>query len=231
MKVLLIDNDRELTEVTAFALRRAGFLVIATSDSETALDVWADEQPALVVLEIQLPKKDGLTLCRELRARDKVPIIILSACNTDNDVVRGLEAGADDYLTKPFSPRQLVARAYAVLRRYQALWQQPTLVVSDLVLDPNYQCAQLPGGMVRLTKLEFRLLYYLVVNQGHVVPTDTILLHVWGFAGVGDRTMVKQLVYRVRQKLADTTFSQVCIETVPGIGYTIARDRAVNSSF
>ena len=105
MKILLVDDDTTLLEVTAFALRRAGFLVIAAYDGDQALRVWSDEQPDLVILDIQLPGKDGLTLCREIRATSTTPIILLTVRNSDEDIVHGLEIGADDYLTKPFSPK------------------------------------------------------------------------------------------------------------------------------
>jgi DNA-binding response OmpR family regulator len=223
VKILLVDDDTTLLEVTAFALRRAGFLVVLAQDSEQALRVWSAEQPDLIILDIQLPGKDGLMLCREIRALSNVPIILLTVRSSDEDIVHGLEIGADDYLTKPFSPKQLIARARAVLRRSSALPKPAQLVTGDLVLDTTQQMVRTPNGEVRLTSLEFRLLHYLLINQGQIVPIDAILNHVWGYADSGDRKLLKQLVYRVRQKIESPGEDQQYIATIPGVGYTIAK--------
>jgi DNA-binding response OmpR family regulator len=223
VKILLVDDDTTLLEVTAFALRRAGFLVVLAHDSEQALGVWSAEQPDLIILDIQLPGKDGLTLCREIRALSNVPIILLTVRTSDEDIVHGLEIGADDYLTKPFSPKQLIARARAVLRRSSALPKPAQLAAGDLVLDTMQQMVRTPNGEVRLTSLEFRLLHYLLINQGQIVPIDAILNHVWGYADSGDRKLLKQLVYRVRQKIESPGEDQQYIATIPGVGYTIAK--------
>jgi DNA-binding response OmpR family regulator len=156
MKVLLVDDDTTLLEVTAFALRRAGFLVILAYDAEQALHVWSAEQPDLLIIDIQLPGKDGLTLCKEIRTISSVPIILLTVRNSDEDIVHGLEIGADDYLTKPFSPKQLIARARAVLRRSSTVPKQAQLVAGELVLDTAEQVVRTPYGTTRLTPLEFR---------------------------------------------------------------------------
>jgi DNA-binding response OmpR family regulator len=223
MKILLVDDDLTLAEVTAFALRRAGYVVVAAHDGDEALRVWEAEQPDLIILDIQLPGQDGLTLCRAIRQVSSVPIIMLTVRNSDDDIVLGLELGADDYLPKPFSPKQLIARAGAVLRRSIAVPRHGRLVAGELALDTAHQVAHTPQGSVRLTPLEFRLLHYLLVNHGQVVPTDTILTHVWGYADSGDRALLKQLVYRLRQKIEPPEARRHYIETVPGIGYTIAR--------
>jgi DNA-binding response OmpR family regulator len=225
MKILLVDDDTTLLDVTAFALRRAGFLVMLAHDSEQALRVWSAEQPDLIILDIQLPGKDGLTLCREIRAISSVPIILLTVRNSDEDIVHGLEIGADDYMTKPFSPKQLIARARALLRRSSALPKPAQLAAGDLVLDTTQQLVRTPSAEVRLTPLEFRLLHYLLINQGQIVPTDAILTHVWGYADSGDRALLKQLVYRVRQKIGSPDTDTQYIETIPGVGYTISSDR------
>lgn len=224
MKVLLADDDTTLAEVTAFALRRAGFLVITVPDGEQALQVWAAEQPDLVILDIQLPGLDGLEICRQIRAESTVPIIMLTVRNSDDDIVRGLELGADDYVPKPFSPRQLIARAHAILRRSAAAPKLARLEVAGLVLDTAQQHVETPKGTVRLTPLEFRLLHYLLANRGQVVPTDSILNHVWGYANSGDRPLLKQLVYRLRQKIEPPDSARQIIETIPGTGYRIARE-------
>lgn len=225
MKILLVDDDTTLLEVTAFALRRAGFLVVLAYDGEQALRIWSDEQPDLVILDIQLPGKDGLTLCREIRELSNVPIILLTVRSSDEDIVHGLEIGADDYLTKPFSPKQLIARVRAVLRRSNALPRPAQLTTGDLVLDTMQQVVRTPNVEVRLTSLEFRLLHYLLIHKGQIVPTDAILTHVWGYADSGDRKLLKQLVYRVRQKIEAPGDEQQYIATIPGVGYAIAIQR------
>lgn len=223
MKILLVDDDATLAEVTAFALRRAGFLVVLAHTGPEALELWQRENPDLLILDIQLPGKDGLTICREIRKTSTVPIIMLTVRGSDDDIVQGLELGADDYMAKPFSPRQLIARAKALLRRSQVVPRQAMLELHDIVLDTGQQLVNTPRGPVRLTPMEFRLLHYLLVNRGQVVPTDTILNHVWGYADVGDRALLKQLVYRLRQKLEPPEAVGQYIETIPGVGYTIRK--------
>jgi DNA-binding response OmpR family regulator len=221
MRTLLVDDDTTLSELTAFALRRAGFAVSLAYDGAQALELWEREQPDLLILDIQLPGMDGLSLCRTIRQRSDVPIIMLTVRNSDEDVVHGLEIGADDYLTKPFSPKQLIARARAVLRRRQALPPPAQFTAGDLTLDTAQQIAHTAQGPVHLTGLEFRLLHYLMLNQEQVVPTEALLLHVWGYADSSDRAMLKQLVYRLRQKLGAAEAGGGRLETVAGVGYRL----------
>lgn len=225
MKLLLADDDAALAEVTAFALRRAGYAVVTAGHGVQALERWAAEQPDLVLLDIQMPQKDGLAVCRELRTQSDVPIIMLTVKSSDDDVVGGLQLGADDYVTKPFSPRQLVARIEAVLRRRGPV-PASRLTAGAITLDPDQHVMLVAGQPVRLTRLEYRLLHYLLVNQGQVLPTETIVSHVWGY-GDGDRSLLKQLVFRLRGKIAAAGGDDRVIATVAGIGYTIARERAV----
>jgi DNA-binding response OmpR family regulator len=210
--------------VTAFALRRAGFLVVNAYTGPEALELWQRERPDLLILDIQLPGKDGLSLCREIRQTSNVPIIMLTVRGSDDEIVQGLELGADDYIPKPFSPKQLIARATALLRRSQVVPRQTRLTFYDLTLDTGQQLVQTPRGPVRLTPMEFRLLHYLLVNQGQVVPTDTILSHVWGYTDSSEQALLKQLVYRLRQKLEPPDAPVQYIETVAGVGYTIREE-------
>lgn len=225
MKLLLADDDAALAEVTAFALRRAGYAVVMAADGVQALECWAAEQPDLVLLDIQMPYKDGFAVCRELRAQSTVPIIMLTVKSSDDDVVDGLQLGADDYVTKPFSPRQLVARVEAVLRRRGPV-PQSRLAAGQIALDPEQHLMLVTGQPVRLTRLEYRLLHYLLVNQGQVLPTEAIVSHVWGY-GDGDRGLLKQLVFRLRGKVATAGGDERVIATVAGVGYTIERERVV----
>ncbi len=221
MKILVVEDDLSLSDIIGFTLRRAGFEVTTAFDGEDALVAWADDAPALVLLDLNLPKLDGLTVCRRIRAEGKTPIIILSVRGGDEAVVQGLELGADDYIVKPFSPSQLVARVRAVLRRVETTPLPGPLTVGELVLDRNRNEVQRNGqSPIRLTPLETRLLESLMLNVGQVMPAELLINAVWGIDG-GDRTMLKQLVYRLRSKLeADPTQPRL-LETVPGIGYAL----------
>jgi DNA-binding response OmpR family regulator len=227
MKVLIVDDDRVLADVLAFTMRHAGFEVIRAFDGEAALQRWAEDQPDLIVLDVNLPKLDGFAVCRRIREQADTPILLLTVRDEEDDIVHGLELGADDYITKPFSPRQLVARAQTVLRRAGKMPAPAIRQVGELTLDPNRREIRIGGGdAISLTPLESRLLNYLMLNARHVLTAETIIEHVWGAQG-GDRDMLRQLVHRLRSKIAqacppqgepDPTHPDY-IETVPGLGY------------
>lgn len=223
MKVLIVDDDLVLADVVSFTLRRAGFEVVLAHDGQAALERWQAESPDLIVLDLNLPKLDGLAVCKQVRAQSATPIIILSVRDEEDDVVRGLELGADDYIIKPFSPRQLVARANALLRR-AGIPSTPAgpLSVGDLTLDASRsQVLQDDQPLAQLTRLECRLLEVLLRNSGQVLPFDTLIDHVWGPEG-GDQGMLKQLVYRLRRKIEPDPSQPTYLETVAGVGYTVA---------
>jgi DNA-binding response OmpR family regulator len=228
MKALIVDDDRVLADVVAFTLRREGFQVVQAFDGEAALQRWTEEQPDLIVLDVNLPKLDGFAVCQRLREQTDTPILLLTVRGEEDDIVYGLELGADDYITKPFSPRQLVARAQAVLRRAGKTPAPAIRQVGELQLDPSRREICIGDGeTVTLTPLESRLLDYLMLNAGHVLTNEAIINHVWGPEG-GDRDMVRQLVHRLRAKIAqacdisadkpDVT-GPIYVETVPGLGY------------
>jgi DNA-binding response OmpR family regulator len=228
MKALIVDDDRVLADLVAFTLRREGFEVIQAYDGEAALQRWAGEQPDLIVLDVNLPELDGFTVCQRIREQANTPIILLTVRGEEDDIVRGLELGADDYIPKPFSPRQLVARAQAVLRRAGKTPVPAICHVGELTLDLSRREVRIgQGETISLTSLESRLLDYLMANAGHVLTTEALIDHVWGPKG-GDRDMVRQLVRRLRSKIARTGqggagepehVHPVYIETVPGLGY------------
>lgn len=220
MKILVVEDDLSLSEVLAFTLRRASYKVIIAHDGVAALQLWEAEKPGLVLLDLNLPKLDGLAVCRQIRSQTQTPIIILSVRNSDEAVVRGLELGADDYIVKPFSPNQLVARIRAVLRRTGMIDTTSVLEMAGLAFDHSRNEVQRPGGEpVRLTPLEAKLLEKLILHAGQVLATESLITAVWGTEG-GDRTMLKQLVYRLRAKIDTDDFPSSLIETVPGIGYS-----------
>jgi DNA-binding response OmpR family regulator len=225
MKALIVDDDRVLADVLAFTLRREGFQVFLAYDGEAALARWAEEQPDLVVLDVNLPKLDGFAVCRRIREEADTPILLLTVRNEEDDIVHGLKLGADDYITKPFSPRQLVARAQAVLRRAGRTAASPTREVGGLHLDASRRELRIgQGEPVTLTPLESRLLDYLMLNAGHVLTAEAIIDHVWGAEG-GERDMLRQLVHRLRSKISEASGAESqeggvdYIETVPGLGY------------
>ncbi len=239
MKALIADDDRVLADVLAFTLRREGFEIILAHDGEMALQRWLDEAPDMVLLDVNMPKLDGFAVCRRIREQADTPIILLTVRGEEDDVVRGLELGADDYITKPFSPRQLVARAQAVLRRAKKNVVPAVLRVGDLALEPSRRELRVISGKpdgrsggepVALTALESRLLDYLMLNAGHVVTSEAIIGHIWGSDGA-DRDMLRQLVRRLRSKIAlarqsgaDYPDGPPYIETVPGLGYGLTVD-------
>ncbi len=173
MKALVVDDDRVLADVLAFTLRREGFEVVQAYDGEAALECWAEEQPDLVVLDVNMPRLDGFAVCQRIREQADTPIILLTVRGEEDDIVHGLKLGADDYVTKPFSPRQLVARAHAVLRRAGRSVAPAIRQVGELTLDPSRRELSTGGVPVPLTPLESRLLDYLMLNAGHVLTAES----------------------------------------------------------
>ncbi len=221
MTILVVEDDLALSDVLAFTLRRAGFAVATAFDGLAALDQWRTVQPELIILDLNLPKLDGIGVCRQIRASATTPILILSVRGGDEAVVQGLEAGADDYVVKPFSPSQLVARVRALLRRAGNINPRLELTSGPLTLDRSRsELVTGQGTPVRLTALELRLLEALLLQAGQVLTADALIGAVWGIEG-GDRTMLKQLVYRLRIKLDAEAPGAVQIEAVPGIGYAL----------
>lgn len=219
MKVLIVEDDLPLSDVLVFTLRRAGYKPITAHDGLTALEVWRTEQPDFILLDLNLPQLDGLVVCRRIRNEADTPIIILSVRGGEANVVKGLELGADDYLVKPFSPGELVARMRAVLRRLGKTPAASELSAAGLTLDRSRnEVWRERGETIHLTPLEASLLEALMLNPGRVLTADILIDTVWHAEG-GDRTMLKQLVYRLRAKIEPDPSDPVYIETVPGVGY------------
>lgn len=220
MKVLVVDDDRVLADLVGFTFRREGYEVLQAYDGNTALQRWMEEQPDLIILDVNLPGINGFAVCQQIRAQDDVPIILLTVRGEEDDVIYGLQIGADDYVAKPFSPRQLVARAQAVMRRVNMASVQPTKYqVGDLELDPNRRTVRIGQNKpVTLSRLQYKLLDYLALNAGHVLTAGAIIDHVWGPQGA-DNDTVRQLVRRLRSKIEPDPDQPQYIETVPGLGY------------
>jgi DNA-binding response OmpR family regulator len=221
VKVLLVDDDPDLLAVTGFALQQAGFLVVTAADGPAALEVFRREQPDLAVLDINMPRMSGFELAQKLRERSRIPLVMLTARGEEADIVRALGLGADDYLTKPFSPKILLARLKALLRR--AGNETPErVVVGVLSLDVNELALHgLPSGPVRLTPLESRFLQLLFAHAGRTVNAERLLVHVWGNRAGGNRQLLKQLVHRLRQKVERDPADPKLIKTMPNAGYQL----------
>ena len=225
MKALVVEVNETISDVIGFTLRREGFEVEQVYNGEAALRRWAEIQPDLVVLAVNIPGVDGFTVCQRIREQADTPIIMLNASPEENGIVHGLDLGADDYLVKPFSPRLLIARAQAVLRRAGKRPTRASRRVGRLVLEPKRRELHLGEcDSVTLTRLENRLMDYLMLYGGTVLSAETIINQVWGAEG-GDQDMLRQLIYRVRGKLgqacekADVCVDKYFIENIPGLGY------------
>ena len=221
MKILVVDDDADLRGLIGYALRQAGYLVVEAADGPSGVELFAREEPDLVVLDVNLPKLGGFEVCRRIRQRSAAPVMMLTVRSSEEDQVQGLDLGADDYLTKPFSPKTLLARVRALLRRTGTERPAP-MVVGDLAVDGEAQTVSVKGAApVRLTHLEFRLLQLLVANAGHTLPAERLLRHVWGDRATGDRQTLKQLVHRLRQKIEADASAPRYLVTASGIGYTL----------
>lgn len=225
MKVLIVDNDTDLLDLLCYALRREGYTVVTAIDGKQALRRFETERPDIVLLDIKLPKFNGFEVCRRIRQDAEIPLIMLTSCTDEEDVVRGLQLGADDYVTKPFSVKQLVNRMKAVLRRYAVhRYHEPASVleVDGLVLDLQSYEATKDGVRVQLTPLEFRILYILAMNQGRVIPYSRLVEHAWGYDG-GDASLLKTHICHIRKKLGWRADQPGGIRSVTGVGYSLGR--------
>jgi len=222
LKILVVDDDLDLLKVIAFALRQAGYLVVEAQDGLSALNTFERERPDLVILDVNMPRLNGFEVLKRVRAGGSpTPVMMLTVRSAEEDQVRGLDLGADDYLAKPFSPRTLLARVRALLRRAGVDRPAP-LSSGDLVLDLSNQSVRVRGGApARLTNLEARLLQILLANGGHTLPLDRLTSHVWGDRGLGDRQILKQLVHRLRRKIEEDPAAPRYLVTVSGVGYAL----------
>jgi two-component system alkaline phosphatase synthesis response regulator PhoP len=219
--ILVVDDEPNIVKLARLYLERDGFRVSAVNNGQKALDFIAANKPDLMVLDVMLPKVDGFEVCRRLRAEDNpVPIIMVTARDDDIDKILGLELGADDYLTKPFNPRELVARVRAVLRRGipTSTTQQDPIQVGDLEIDLAGREVRISGQPVDLRTQEFEVLKVLAENKGIVLTREQLLSKAWGYDFYGQTRTVDVHIAQLRRKIAA---SKVQIETVTGIGYKL----------
>ncbi len=220
MKILVVDDDADLRSLIGFALRREGLLVVEAGSVALARRAFVDETPDLLILDVNLPDGDGISLCREIRAGSRVPILMLTVRAAEDDLVEALEGGADDFLTKPFSPRTLIARVKALLRRAGEGASPELKAAGGIELDLDLRRLSLPGRpALKLTALETRLIQVLLAHQGRVVTSERLIAHVWGPRRIADRQMLKQLIHRLRGKLEEDPAAPRLLHTEAGIGY------------
>lgn len=224
--ILVVDDEKPIAEILKFNLEREGYRVVVAYDGDEALEAARAHHPDLMILDIMLPKLDGFAVCREIRKESDVPILMLTAKDQEVDKVLGLELGADDYVTKPFSPREIMARVKAILRRRPAAAQggaPKRLQLDDLVVDLEAYTAERGGQVIDLTPKEFELLRHLALHPGQVFSREALLQDVWGFDYFGDVRTVDVTVRRLREKIEVDPGNPEYIRTRRGVGYYCQR--------
>ncbi|MEJ0084560.1 MAG: response regulator transcription factor [Pseudomonadota bacterium] len=222
MKILVADDDLDLLGLVAYSLSNAGYLVVKASDGPGALASYEAESPDLVILDINMPGTSGFDVCTAIRARGDTPVMMLTARGEEQDLVKALDLGADDYLTKPFSPKTLLARVKALLRRASTDRSHAPLAAGRVTLDLEAYTVRIGNGEpITLTKLELRLMQMLLAQAGRAVNSDRLLVQVWGHRGSGDRQLLKQLVHRLRHKIEANPSVPQLLQTAAPSGYKL----------
>jgi two-component system response regulator VicR len=225
-KILVVDDEIPVTDLIKYNLEKTNYQVLVAHDGEAALQIARETNPDLILLDLMLPRIDGLDVCRELRKTSQVPIIMVTARGEEADRVIGLELGADDYLTKPFSMRELLARIKAVLRRNQPDHGNLKTALNGphgLRLDEEGRSVTLDGNDFPLTRLEFDLIQYLLLHRGQVLTREQLLSQAWGYDFVGDTRAVDSAIKRLRKKFQNQKPETIFIETIRGFGYRMPK--------
>jgi DNA-binding response OmpR family regulator len=219
-RILVIEDEQSIAEAIAARLRSEGYLVDVAADGPTGVEVAARQRPDLVVLDLMLPGLDGIEVCKRIQHDRPLPVLMLTARDTETDLLVGLAVGADDYMTKPFSMRELQARVHALLRRAERSSEsnadQAAVVVANVELDPATRRARVAGDVVHLTPTEFDLVYYLACRPGRVATRDELLANVWGYDVPSGARTVDSHVRSIRKKLGAEL-----VRTVHGVGYAV----------
>ncbi|MBT2687264.1 response regulator transcription factor [Bacillus sp. ISL-47] len=225
-KILVVDDEKPIADILQFNLKKEGYEVVCAYDGNDALDKVEEIKPDLILLDIMLPQRDGIEVCREVRKKYDMPIIMLTAKDSEIDKVLGLELGADDYVTKPFSTRELIARVKANLRRHQQIASKSEeeeetneIEVGSLIIHPDAYVVSKRGETIELTHREFELLHYLAKHIGQVMTREHLLQTVWGYDYYGDVRTVDVTVRRLREKIEDNPSHPTWIVTRRGVGY------------
>jgi DNA-binding response OmpR family regulator len=224
-RILVVDDEPSVSDLITYNLRKALYDVQVAADGRAALHLAREYNPDLILLDLMIPEIDGMDVCRELRKTSSVPVIMITARGEEIDRVLGLEIGADDYITKPFSVRELMARIKAVLRRASKEDQvEPSMLLrgpGNLLMDVERRSVVVNDLPIELTRLEFDLLHRLLINPGRVLTRERLLEQAWGYEYVGDTRAVDSAIKRLRAKLRATSTEADCIESVRGLGYRI----------
>lgn len=218
----MVDDDRRLRRSVALALGQEGLVTLEAEDADEALEILVRDKPDLAVLDVMLPRRDGFELCREIRRSSDMPVIFLSAKTDTVDVVVGLESGGDDYVTKPFETRELIARIRALLRRIHSEPPLRRMVFGDIEIKPESGLVTKAGERVPLTKTEFKLLCLLGSRPDVIFTRDVLLEQVWGYDYLGDSRLVDTHVRRLRAKIETDPSAPTLIETARGLGYKLS---------
>ncbi|MDX5102606.1 response regulator YycF [Lactobacillus jensenii] len=228
-KILVVDDEKPVSDIIKFNLTKEGFEVDTAYDGEEAVKKVNEIDPDLMILDLMLPKKDGLEVAREVRQTHDMPIIMVTAKDTEIDKVLGLEMGADDYVTKPFSNRELLARVKANLRRRDIVQKQAdesenenkNITIGNLVIMPDAYIVEKDGQKIELTHREFELLHYLASHMGQVMTREHLLQTAWGYDYFGDVRTVDVTVHRLREKIEDNPIQPKILVTRRGVGYYV----------
>ncbi|WP_349408988.1 response regulator YycF [Pseudalkalibacillus sp. SCS-8] len=224
-KILVVDDEKPIADILQFNLEKEGFNVVCAYDGAMALEKVEEEMPDMVLLDIMLPQKDGMEVCREIRKKYDMPIIMLTAKDSEIDKVLGLELGADDYVTKPFSTRELIARVKANMRRHhnegekEGIDSTSEIKIGALTIHPEAYLVTKRGDTIELTHREFELLHYMAKHTGQVMTREHLLQTVWGYDYFGDVRTVDVTVRRLREKVEDNPSHPMWIITRRGVGY------------
>lgn len=230
--ILIVDDEQSIIDILVYNLKKEGYNTIEANDGQAAVDMALEQKPDLILLDIMLPKMDGLTACKKIKSALNVPVLILSAKDEELDKIVGLELGADDYITKPFSVRELMARIKANLRKSEVSItnsenkdkkEEHKIIVGDLSLDIDRFEVRVRGEKVDLTVREFETLKYLAMQPGQIVSRELLLEKVWGYNYFGDIRTVDVTVRRIREKIEEDTTNPTILVTKRGVGYYIAR--------
>jgi DNA-binding response OmpR family regulator len=222
-RILVVDDEPRYREIIRFNLEAAGYDVTTAGSGEEALDAFGRQERSLILLDVMLPGIDGFEVLRRIRDRSSTPVIMLTAKGAEEDKVQGLRLGADDYVTKPFSAQELLARVEAVLRRAQPTQRDDRIEIGDLRIDQAQKQVTLAGRDLRLSPTEYRLLVHMAEQAGVVLSRDELLTHVWGEAYKGEDEILRVTLWRLRQKLADDPSAPRYVVTRPGLGYMLAK--------
>ena len=233
--ILIVDDEQPIREILVYNLKKEGYNVIEASDGIAALNLALEKYPDLILLDIMLPKMDGLSVCKRIKNSYNVPILMLTAKDSEIDKILGLELGADDYITKPFSVRELIARVKANLRKVENISasimengynkkKENKIIVNDLELDLDIFEVKIRGKIIDLTVREFEVIKFLASQPGQVVTRETLLEKVWGYEYYGDIRTVDVTVRRIREKIEKDTSAPKILITKRGVGYYIAAE-------